>query len=270
MAIFRSEAVQMKREQFTFYRSYYEAIKTLPAKELKTALIAICAYALDEETPSLSGIANSVFALVRPTLDTGRKKAENRANKSERSGKNEEQSKNKSEQNGTSENKQGQTRKEKEGEREGEVEREDDMSISIIPVIPSAREALPGPTAPPKESATVGYFLHHVNANASGECLRELLDYEQKLGSDVCIYAMRYAIDEQKISWSYIRAILAAYVRDGVKTLDGVKRREMQRGQRSRPKSKGAERNAQFSTHSGAVSDLERKAIEAALREGGA
>ncbi|WP_417346175.1 DnaD domain-containing protein, partial [Gemmiger sp.] len=148
-----------------------------------------------------------------------------------------------------------------------EVEREDDMSISIIPVIPSAREALPVPPATPKESATVGYFLHHVNANASGECLRELLDYEQKLGSDVCIYAMRYAIDEQKISWSYIRAILAAYVRDGVKTLDDVKRREMQRGQRSQPKSKGAERNAQFSTHSGAVSDLERKAIEAALRE---
>ncbi len=254
----------MKRDQFTFYRSYYEAIKTLPAKELKTALIAICAYALDEETPSLSGIANSVFALVRPTLDTGRKKAENRANKSERSGKNEEQSKNKPEQTRTNENKQEQTRKEK----EGEVEREDDMSESIIPVIPDAREAQPGPPVPPKESASVGYFLHHVNANASGECLRELLDYEQNLGSDVCIYALRYALDEQKISWSYIRAILAAYVRDGVKTLDDVKRREMQRGKRSRTTSKGAERNVQFSTHSGSVSDLERKAIEAALREG--
>lgn len=248
----------MKREQFTFYRSYYEAIKTLPAKELKSVLLAICSYALDEEAPVLSGIANSVFVLIRPTLDSGRKKAENRVNKR---GTKREQNENKTEQN----RKEGEG--EREVEREGEVEREDDMSISVIPVIPGAREALPGPTAPPKESATVGYFLHHVNANASGECLRELLDYEQKLGSDVCIYAMRYAIDEQKISWSYIRAILAAYVRDGVKTLDDVKRREMQRGQRSRPKSKGEERNAQFSTHSGAVSDLERKAIEAALRE---
>ena len=266
MARFRSEVPRMKRDQFTFYRSYYEAIKTLPAKELKTALIAICAYALDEEMPSLSGIANSVFALVRPTLDTGRKKAENRANKSERSGKSEEQSKNKSEQNGTSENKQGQTRKEKEGEREGEVEREDDMSISIIPVIPSAREAPPA-SPPSKTSASVGYFLRHINASASGECLRELLDYEQKLGSDVCIYAMRYAIDEQK-TWSYIRAILAAYVRDGVKSVDDIKRRDMQRGQR--PTGKNAARNAQYSTHGGSVSDLERKAIEEALREGGA
>lgn len=255
----------MRRDQFTFYRSYYEAIKTLPAKELKTALIAICAYALDEETPSLSGIANSVFALVRPTLDTGRKKAENRANKSERSSKNEEQSKNKQEQTGTNENKPEQTRKEKEGEREGEVEREDDMSKSIIPVIPSAREA-PPVSPPSKTSDAVGYFLRHINASASGECLRELLDYEQKLGSDVCIYAMRYAIDEQKTAWSYIRAVLAAYVRDGVKSVDDIKRRDMQRGQRQA--GKNAARNAQYSTHGGSVSDLERKAIEAALREG--
>lgn len=259
----------MKRDQFTFYRSYYEAIKTLPAKELKTALIAICAYALDEETPSLSGVANSVFALVRPTLDTGRKKAENRVNKSERSCKNGEQVKNKSEQNGTNENKQEQTRNEREVEREVEVEveREDDMSKSIIPVIPSAREA-PPVSPPSKTSAAVGYFLRHINASASGECLRELLGYEQKLGSDVCIYAMRYAIDEQKTAWSYIRAILAAYVHDGVKSVDDIKRRDMQRSQRQA--GKNAARNAQYSTHGGSVSDLERKAIEAALREGGA
>jgi DnaD/phage-associated family protein len=248
----------MKREQFTFYRSYYEAIKTLPAKELKSVLLAICSYALDEEVPVLSGISNSVFVLIRPTLDSGRKKAENRVNKR---GTKREQNENKTEQN----------RKESEGEREVEreveVEREDDMSISIIPVIPSAREAPPA-SPPSKTSASVGYFLHHINASASGECLRELLGYEQKLGSDVCIYAMRYAIDEKKTAWSYIRAILAAYVRDGVKSVDDIKRRDMQRGQR--PTGKNAARNAQYSTHGGSVSDLERKAIEAALREGGA
>lgn len=248
----------MKREQFTFYRSYYEAIKTLPAKELKSVLLAICSYALDEEAPVLSGIANSVFVLIRPTLDSGRKKAENRVNKR---GTKREQNENKTEQN----------RKEGEGEREVESEveseREDDMSISIIPVIPSAREA-PPVSPPSKASAAVGYFLRHINASASGECLRELLGYEQKLGSDVCIYAMRYAIDEKKTAWSYIRAILAAYVRDGVKSVDDIKRRDMQRGQR--PTGKNVARNAQYSTHGGAVSDLERKAIEEALREGGA
>lgn len=252
----------MKREQFTFYRSYYEAIKTLPAKELKSVLLAICSYALDEEAPALSGIANSVFVLIRPTLDSGRKKAENRVKKR---GTKQEQNENKTEQN----RKEGEGEREVESEREGEVEveREDDMSKSIIPVIPSAREA-PPVSPPSKTSAAVGYFLRHINASASGECLRELLGYEQKLGSDVCIYAMRYAIDEQKTAWSYIRAVLAAYVRDGVKSVDDIKRRDMQRGQR--PTGKNAARNAQYSTHDGSVSDLERKAIEAALREGGA
>ena len=258
----------MKRDQFTFYRSYYEAIKTLPAKELKSVLLAICSYALDEEAPALSGIANSVFVLIRPTLDSGRKKAENRVNKR---GTKREQNENKTEQNRKeSEGEreiESEIESEREGEGEGEVEREDDMSISIIPVIPSAREAPPA-SPPSKISASVGYFLRHINASASGECLRELLDYEHKLGSDVCIYAMRYAIDEQKTAWSYIRAILAAYARDGVKSVDDIKRRDMQRGQR--PTGKNAARNAQYSTHGGSVSDLERKAIEAALREGGA
>ena len=256
----------MKRDQFTFYRSYYEAIKTLPAKELKSVLLAICSYALDEEAPALSGIANSVFVLIRPTLDSGRKKAENRVNKR---GTKREQNENKTEQNRNESEGEREIESEIESEREGEgeVEREDDMSISIIPVIPSAREAPPA-SPPSKTSASVGYFLRHINASASGECLRELLDYEHKLGSDVCIYAMRYAIDEQKTAWSYIRAILAAYARDGVKSVDDIKRRDMQRGQR--PTGKNAARNAQYSTHGGSVSDLERKAIEAALREGGA
>lgn len=254
----------MKREQFTFYRSYYEAIKTLPAKELKSVLLAICSYALDEEAPVLSGIANSVFILIRPTLDSGRKKAGNRVNKRRTE---QEQNENKTGQNRKEDEGEREVEREREGEVEREVEREDDMSKSIIPVIPSAREA-PPVSQPSKTSAAVGYFLRHINASASGECLRELLDYEQKLGSDVCIYAMRYAIDEQKTAWSYIRAILAAYVRDGVKSVDDVKRRDMQRGQR--PAGKNAARNAQYSTHGGSVSDLERKAIEAALREGGA
>lgn len=65
----------MERSQFTFYRSYYEAIKTLPKKEQTAVLIAICGYALDKEEPKLTGTAGAIFTLIRPTLDTGWKKA---------------------------------------------------------------------------------------------------------------------------------------------------------------------------------------------------
>lgn len=119
----------MERNQFTFYRSYRDALRELPPKEFKAAVMAICDYALDETDPSLSGIPNSVFILIRPTLDSGRIKALNRANKNASK---QEQSKNKR---GT---KQEQKPKEEAGEKEGEIEvekeRENDSSIPPTPL----------------------------------------------------------------------------------------------------------------------------------------
>ncbi len=66
----------MERNQFTFYRSYLDAIRRLTKEERGEILDAICFYALDEVPPEgLSPIADTVFTLVRPTLDSGRKKA---------------------------------------------------------------------------------------------------------------------------------------------------------------------------------------------------
>ena len=65
----------MERSQFTFYRSYFEAVKALPKKDQAAVLLAVCAYALDSEEPILSGTASAIFRLIRPTLDTGRRKA---------------------------------------------------------------------------------------------------------------------------------------------------------------------------------------------------
>ena len=67
----------MERTQFTFYRSYYEAVRELPKKEQTSVILAICTYALDEKTPDgLTGTAKAIFSLIKPTLDTSRRKAE--------------------------------------------------------------------------------------------------------------------------------------------------------------------------------------------------
>ena len=119
----------MKREQFTFYRSYYEALKNLPKRDQAAVLMAVIGYALDETEPNLSGVPLSVFTLIRPTLDSGRNKAKNRMNKR---GSSCYQTENKT---GT---KQEQTGKEGEKEREveGESESEND---SYTPPTPSSR-----------------------------------------------------------------------------------------------------------------------------------
>lgn len=101
---------KMKRDQFTFYRSYYEALKSLPQKEQTKVFMAICSYALDEIPPNLSGVSLSVFTLIRPTLDSGRRKAENRKNKTRTK---REQSVN-----------EGEKEREEEGEEEREIEKD--------------------------------------------------------------------------------------------------------------------------------------------------
>lgn len=65
------------RKQFTFYRSYYDAIQELPKKDQSAIILAVCAYAIYETEPvGLSAAASTAFKLIRPTLDSGRKKAQ--------------------------------------------------------------------------------------------------------------------------------------------------------------------------------------------------
>lgn len=70
------------RNQFTFYRSYYDAIQELGKKDQSSLILAVCAYALYEEEPmGLSAAASTAFKLIKPTLDSGRRKAESGAMK---------------------------------------------------------------------------------------------------------------------------------------------------------------------------------------------
>ena len=66
----------MDRSQFTFYRSYWEAVKRLrkPMDRL-SALEAIAAYALDGEERDLTDSAAAIFVLIRPVLDSAAKKS---------------------------------------------------------------------------------------------------------------------------------------------------------------------------------------------------
>lgn len=142
----------MERKQFTWYRSYYDALKEIPAEEFRAIVLAVCAYALDGEEPELSGVARAIFTLIRPTLEVGRSKAENRSRteqtvlSSEQTGNRPEQTKNKPEQTQNkrkqTDNKPEQTRKEKEKEREKESENDSYCS----PPPPSGPERFVPPT----------------------------------------------------------------------------------------------------------------------------
>lgn len=205
----------MERSQFTWYRSYYEALRTLPAKDFKVAVLAICAYALDEEVPSLSGVPNSVFTLIRPTLDSGRNKAANRLNKRKT---NQEQTDNKPEQ--TSKEKEG------EGEREEESESEREGENDMLKILPpgggntKSRAAAAGVSPLSSAVAMVqADYLNRVNAAASPASLDELAGFVEAMGPDCCRRAFDIALDERITRWSYIRGILQDKQQRGVKCL---------------------------------------------------
>ena len=120
------------RKQFTFYKSYYDAISELPKKDQAALILAVCAYALYEESPKgLSIAASTAFKLIKPTLDSGRKKAESGALGGQASGKSSEskpQANGKQTSSKTEANrKQGESAREK----EGEIEIEKEIEIEV-------------------------------------------------------------------------------------------------------------------------------------------
>lgn len=62
---------------FLFYRSFYEAIKQLPAEDFKECVMALCGYALDGDEGTLSPMAAMFFTLVKPQVDANTKRRSN-------------------------------------------------------------------------------------------------------------------------------------------------------------------------------------------------
>lgn len=109
------------RNQFTFYRSFFEAASKIKSKAARAeAYDAICKYALFNDAPDvdkMSDAAAIAFMLIKPNLDASRRKA-----KSGKSGGKSKQNGSKAEANDKQE--QPASEKEKEDEKEDEKENE--------------------------------------------------------------------------------------------------------------------------------------------------
>ena len=117
------------RGQFTFYRSFWDAIRCLPKKDKLPILEAIISYALDGTEPTgLTQSQTALFSLIRPNLDASRKKA--KSGKSGGSAKQtpskQEASAKQTESKPLSPDKQTASEKENENEKENEVEIEEE------------------------------------------------------------------------------------------------------------------------------------------------
>ena len=75
----------------------------------------------------------------------------------------------------------------------------------------------------------MGLFLDRVNAAPSPLCMDELSAFTKALSAPVVKKAICYAIDKDKTSWSYIKAMLQNYRRNGVTSLEALEQWEESR-----------------------------------------
>lgn len=61
-------------DSFVFYRSYYEAISDLNNADKLTMFEAIAELSLNDKEPQLNGIMATMFKLIRPQIDSNKKK----------------------------------------------------------------------------------------------------------------------------------------------------------------------------------------------------
>lgn len=121
-----------ERTQFTFYASFFDAVSRIKKKaDRADAYDAICAYALREEDPDFSKMSDAAqiaFLLIKPNLDSSRRKA--------KSGKDGGSKKANGKQNGS---KQEANCKQEEGESEKEKEKEREKENECYPPTPFSK-----------------------------------------------------------------------------------------------------------------------------------
>ena len=60
---------------FSFYKSYYEALKEIPEKDKKDVIFAMINYVFENKKPKLKGVNKVIWTLIEPNLDKSKNKS---------------------------------------------------------------------------------------------------------------------------------------------------------------------------------------------------
>lgn len=65
------------RDSFVFYRNFFTCIEKLPVSEQREAYRAIASYALNGEEAELEGMAQIIYEMAKPNIDSNNKRYKN-------------------------------------------------------------------------------------------------------------------------------------------------------------------------------------------------
>lgn len=190
----------MARDSFIFYRSFYEAISELPKENQADTYDAIMQYALNQKEIELTGISKAIFSLVKPQLDANYKKYENGKQKKSKKEANRKQNEGKTETNVN--------------DNENVNVNENDNDNDNVNVSDSCVDGL---------QEVIDFYSNNIGfLNPYG--LKILESYVEDMSSELVIYAMQIAVENNKKTISYIKAILNNWSKANIKTLEEAKR----------------------------------------------
>lgn len=200
-----------EKDSFVFYRSFFEALQDLKDKERLKVYDAICDLALNENDTKLTGIAKTIFTLIRPQILSNTKKYKD-GQKGAQYGK-----------------LGGRPKKEK-------------TPVGLL-------KETPNENVNENDNANVNVNVN-VNDNVSDSCvdgLQEIIefynnniglitpfgleimsDYAKEMPTDLIILAMKKAVEADKRTIQYIKGILNNWSKKGIKTVLDAKKEDEQ------------------------------------------
>lgn len=188
---------------FTFFQSYYEALKDVSVEDRKEIINAILEFVFEDKEPVFIGSNKAIWTLIKPNLKTSKNKSKSKQNQNEiksKSNEKEEQNKNVLEESQNESNDLHDKDKEKDKDKDKEEDKDDGDDVLKYYEI-NIEKICPATTA----------TLFELNKENSKELIKKAIDI---------------AILRGKKNLDYIQGILKSWKEKGYKTLSEVEKEQ--------------------------------------------
>lgn len=212
----------MARDYVCLYHSYLDAIQALGDAERGRLLTAMLEYSITGAAPQLGGNERYIFPMVKAQIDRDREKYEEKCRKNAEKGRLGGRPPKARKATAFSESPESQGKGKGEGKGKGKEE---------AAYAANAREAALG--------AVLSHYQDCITPTPPSTVAQLLIAYTDELGPDVVIHAIDEAVNQRKLTWSYIQAVLQRYSREGLDTLAKVEADELAKAQRKAGKQAG-------------------------------
>lgn len=212
----------MARDYVCLYHSYLDAIQALGDAERGRLLTAMLEYSITGAAPQLGGNERYIFPMVKAQIDRDREKYEEKCRKNAEKGRLGGRPPKAGKAVAISESPKSQGKGKGEGKGKGKEE---------AAYAANAREAALG--------AVLSHYQDCITPTPPSTVAQLLIAYTDELGPDVVTHAIDEAVNQRKLTWSYIQAILQRYSREGLDTLAKVEADELAKAQRKAGKQAG-------------------------------